>query len=236
MFIGLHPPEPTINFITLQFLIVRVSYTAYNENSVLFLALLDHHMFTVCQLCEKGRVIGLNLFNESISGSLHNSSLFSLQYLENLNLACNKLSASLIPSQFGNLTNLIYLNLSNAGFEGQIPIEISNLSRLVTLDLSINIFLSDSMLKIEKPYLATLVQNFGKLEELYLDAVNISAPGNEWCQALSSSAPNLRVLSMEHFQKVSSKFLHCRRFTYQMTNYFKGHCQMQLVILQCSLG
>ncbi|KAK7860855.1 receptor-like protein 35 [Quercus suber] len=182
----------------------------------------------VCGKVEKGRVIGLNLFNESISGSLHNSSLFSLQYLENLNLACNKLSASLIPSQFGNLTNLIYLNLSNAGFEGQIPIEISNLSRLVTLDLSINIFLSDSMLKIEKPYLATLVQNFGKLEELYLDAVNISAPGNEWCQALSSSAPNLRVLSMEHFQKVSSKFLHCRRFTYQMTNYFKGHCQMQL--------
>nr|POE93940.1 receptor-like protein 12 [Quercus suber] len=145
---------------------------------------------------EKGRVIGLNLFNESISGSLHNSSLFSLQYLENLNLACNKLSSSLIPSQFGNLTNLIYLNLSNAGFEGQIPIEISNLSRLVTLDLSMDFFLSDSMLKIEKPNLATLVQNFGKLEELYLDAVNISAPGNEWCQALSSSAPNLRVLSM----------------------------------------
>ena len=146
---------------------------------------------------EEGRVIGLNLFNESISGSLHNSSsLFSLQYLENLNLAYNKLSSPLIPSQFGNLTNLIYLNLSNAGFAGQIPIEISNLSRLVTLDLSIDIFLSDSMLKIEKPNLATLVQNFGKLEELYLDAVNISAPGNEWCQALSSSTPNLRVLSM----------------------------------------
>nr|XP_023906119.1 receptor like protein 42-like [Quercus suber] len=195
MFIGLHPPEPTINFITLQFLIVRVSYTAYNENSVLFLALLDHHMFTVCQLCEKGRVIGLNLFNESISGSLHNSSLFSLQYLENLNLACNKLSASLIPSQFGNLTNLIYLNLSNAGFEGQIPIEISNLSRLVTLDLSINIFLSDSMLKIEKPYLATLVQNFGKLEELYLDAT-LYLSNDELLQgALPDAISNLTMFS-----------------------------------------
>nr|POE93942.1 receptor-like protein 12 [Quercus suber] len=145
---------------------------------------------------EKGRVIGLNLFNESISGSLHNSSLFSLQYLENLNLACNKLSSSLIPSQFGNLTNLIYLNLSNAGFEGQIPIEISQLTRLVTLDLSTSSLLSVSMLKIENPDLAKLVWNFSELKELYLDGVNISAPGNEWCQALSSSMPNLRVLSM----------------------------------------
>ncbi|KAK7845281.1 receptor-like protein 12 [Quercus suber] len=136
---------------------------------------------------EKGRVIGLNLFNESISGSLHNSSLFSLQYLENLNLACNKLSSSLIPSQFGNLTNLIYLNLSNAGFEGQIPIEISQLTRLVTLDLSTSSLLSVSMLKIENPDLAKLVWNFSELKELYLDGVNISAPGNEWCQALSSS-------------------------------------------------
>ncbi|XP_065634430.1 receptor-like protein 6 [Quercus suber] len=118
---------------------------------------------------EKGRVIGLNLFNESISGSLHNSSLFSLQYLENLNLACNKLSSSLIPSQFGNLTNLIYLNLSNAGFEGQIPIEISQLTRLVTLDLSTSSLLSVSMLKIENPDLAKLVWNFSELKELYLD-------------------------------------------------------------------
>ncbi|KAK7845328.1 receptor-like protein 33 [Quercus suber] len=152
---------------------------------------------------EEGRVIGLNLFNESMSGRLHNSSLCSLQYLENLNLAYNKLSSSLVPSQFGNLTNLIYLNLSNAGFEGQIPIEISNLSRLVTLDLSTNSYLSDSMLKIEKPNLATLVQNFGELKELYLDGVNISAPGNEWCQALSSSAPNLRGLWIRLFQSFS---------------------------------
>ncbi|KAM3737774.1 hypothetical protein ACB098_09G081700 [Castanea mollissima] len=52
------------------------------------------------------------------------------------------------------------------------------------------------MLEIKKPNLATLVKNFVDLKELYLDGVNISAPGNEWCQALSSSMPNLRVLSM----------------------------------------
>ncbi|KAK9986144.1 hypothetical protein SO802_031095 [Lithocarpus litseifolius] len=145
---------------------------------------------------EEGRVIGLNLFNESISGGLDNSSLFSVLDLENLNLAYNNFSDSEIPQEFGNLTNLSCLNLSHAGFAGQIPSEISNLNRLVTLDLSTDSLLSYSILKIEKPNLATLVQNFGELKELYLDGVNISAPGNEWCRALSSSQWNLRVLSM----------------------------------------
>ncbi|KAK4582391.1 hypothetical protein RGQ29_025532 [Quercus rubra] len=146
---------------------------------------------------EEGRVIGFNLNNESIYGGLHkSSSLFSLQYLQNLSLAYNKLNSSQIPSQFGNLTNLFYLNLSNSGFAGQILSEISNLKRLVTLDLSTNFLPSYSMLEIKKPNLATLVKNFVELKELYLDGVNISAPGNEWCKALSSSVPNLRVLSM----------------------------------------
>ena len=148
--------------------------------------------------CSGGRVIGLNLFNESITGGLQNSSLFRLQYLENLNLAYNKLNSSQIPSQFDELTNLSYLNLSYAGFAGQIPIAISNLTRLVTLDLSTLSFLSVSMLKLEDPNLAKLVHNLSEIKELYLDGVNISASGNEWCQALSSSLPNLSVLSMSN--------------------------------------
>ena len=41
-----------------------------------------------------------------------------------------------------------------------------------------------------------LVQNLIELRELYLNGVDISAPGNEWCQALSSSVPNLHFLSL----------------------------------------
>ncbi|KAG6640239.1 receptor like protein 22-like [Carya illinoinensis] len=147
----------------------------------------------------EGRVTGLDLSDESISGGLDNSrSLFSLQYLQNLSLAYNKFNYSLIPSGLGKLTNLRRLNLSKAGFAGQIPIEISRLRRLVILDLSALSFPGDSTLKLENPKLKMLVQNFTELTELHLDGVNISEQGNEWCEALSSSVSNLTVLSMSN--------------------------------------
>ncbi|KAJ6299875.1 hypothetical protein OIU76_020802 [Salix suchowensis] len=143
-----------------------------------------------------GRVISLDLSFEGIYGGLDDSSgLFSLQFLQNLNLSVNSFSTPL-PASFASLTDLISLNLSNAGFIGQIPNDISKLTRLVSLDLSTNYFLGGPALKIEKPNLATLVQNLAHLEELILDGVNISAQGSDWCKALSSSLPNLKVLSM----------------------------------------
>jgi Leucine-rich repeat (LRR) protein len=150
--------------------------------------------------CNEGRVIGLDLTNESISGGFNSSSsLFSLQYLQHLGLACNNFSNQ-IPSQFDRLTNLGYLNLSNACFTGQIPIAISQLTRLVSLDLSTSYMdhcVFDS-LKLENPNLNMLVQNLSELTELYLDRVNISVQGSEWGTALSSSLPKLRVLSLSH--------------------------------------
>jgi Leucine-rich repeat (LRR) protein len=146
--------------------------------------------------CSEGRVSGLDLTNEAISGNI--SSLFNLQNLQNLSLAYNNFNGSQISSEFGKLTNLRYLNLSNAGFGGQIPIEISRLTRLVSLDLSAIYFPESTRLKLENPNLNTLVQNLPELIELHLDGANISAQGNEWCQALSSSLPNLRVLSLSN--------------------------------------
>ncbi|KAG6645219.1 hypothetical protein CIPAW_08G107500 [Carya illinoinensis] len=143
--------------------------------------------------CNKGRVIGLDLSNDSISCSLDNSSsLFKLQYLQNLNLAYNDFNGSDIPSEFNKLSNLVYLNLSYAGFRGQIPITISHLKGLVSLDLS------DWSLKLENPNLNMLIQNLSKLTELYLDRVDISMQGYEWGPALSISLPNLRVLSLSY--------------------------------------
>ncbi|RDX68555.1 Receptor-like protein 12, partial [Mucuna pruriens] len=143
--------------------------------------------------CNEGRVIGLDLSEEFITGGLDNSSLFNLQYLQNLNLAHNDIHSSL-PSNFGFLKNLRYLNLSNAGFHGQIPIEIAHLTKLSTLDLSTS-FTSQHTLKFEKPNIGTLLQNLTELAELYLDGVMVSAIGKEWYHAISS-LHKLQVLSM----------------------------------------
>lgn len=141
--------------------------------------------------CNEGHVIGLDLTSKSISGGLEkSSSLFNFQHLQSLSLAYNDFNNSQIPSEFERLANLSYLNLSKAGFAGQIPIVISSLTRLVTLDLSTTYYFP---LKLVNPNLNVLVHNFSKLMELYLDRVSMSAQGNEWCQALSSSLLNLKV-------------------------------------------
>ncbi|KAM5560485.1 receptor-like protein 7 [Rosa sericea] len=142
-------------------------------------------------------VTHLDLSNETISGGLDNSSaLFSLQYIENLNLAFNKFNQNLIPSEINKLASLSHLNLSNAGFAGQIPIEISHLRRLVFLDLSTIYFPGIPALQLEHPNLKLLIGNLSEIVELHLDGVNISAQGAQWCQAISSSLPKLRVLSL----------------------------------------
>ncbi|KAJ9693997.1 hypothetical protein PVL29_009796 [Vitis rotundifolia] len=144
-----------------------------------------------------GHVVALDLSSELISGGFNSSSnLFSLRHLQRLNLANNIFNNSQIPSGFGKLGNLVYLNFSSAGFAGQIPIEISRLTRLVTIDFSILYFPGVPTLKLENPNLRMLVQNLTELRELYLNGVNMSAQGKEWCRALSSSVPNLQVLSL----------------------------------------
>lgn len=150
-----------------------------------------------CVTCNAdGQVIGLDLSNKSISGAIDKSnSLFRLQHLQQLNLAYNSFKSK-FPSGFENLATLRYLNLSNAGFTGQIPVGISYMTKLVTLDLSKSWLLDLGSLKLEKPNLVMLVQNLTRLQNLYLDGINISADGNKWSQALSSSLPDLQVLSM----------------------------------------
>ncbi|KAL1543582.1 receptor-like protein 19 [Salvia divinorum] len=141
-----------------------------------------------------GRVISLNLENETIAGGIENSTaLFSLQSLERLNLAFNLFNRAQIPKGLQNLSNLSNLNLSNAGFGGQVPIELSELRNLVTLDLST---LFGGALILENPNLRRLVQNLPRLRELYLDNVDILAQKSDWCQALSSSLPSLTTLSL----------------------------------------
>ncbi|XVE84710.1 hypothetical protein DITRI_Ditri17bG0035200 [Diplodiscus trichospermus] len=159
-----------------------------------------------------GHVIGLDLNYRNLSGSFH--SIFNLHYLRHLNLAGNNFNTTLFPSRFGSLPNLTHLNLSDSCFRGQIPMAISNLTRLVSLDLSNqdicywrNYQRLDSYhyhyyyyyypsLKLQKPNFKTLIKNLRSLKELYLDTVNISTQSSKWCETTSLLLPNLRLLSM----------------------------------------
>ncbi|XP_047942912.1 receptor-like protein 49 [Salvia hispanica] len=115
-----------------------------------------------------GHIVSLQLDDEAISGGIgDSSSLFRFEYLQKLNLAFNNLYLNYtpIPKGIGNLTYLTHLNLSYAGFGGQVPFEISSLTRLASLDISTR----RGTLSLEHPNLEMLVQNLTRLEEIHVD-------------------------------------------------------------------
>uniref|UniRef100_A0A7N0T7T5 Leucine-rich repeat-containing N-terminal plant-type domain-containing protein n=1 Tax=Kalanchoe fedtschenkoi TaxID=63787 RepID=A0A7N0T7T5_KALFE len=146
--------------------------------------------------CTNGYVTGLDLSGEGIEAVLNDSSpLFELRYLTTLNLKNNLFGATTIPPSFAKLGNLVHLNLSAAGFVGQIPIEISTLTRLETLDITAPYFFG---LKVDNPNLSTLVGNMPNLVKLRLSYVDLSTQSSDWCQVLSSSAPHLQLLDLSN--------------------------------------
>ncbi|KAG5569510.1 hypothetical protein H5410_059276 [Solanum commersonii] len=123
--------------------------------------------------CHKlnGHVISLDLSCSQLCGSIHpNSSLFQLHHLHRLNLAYNDFNPSSIPHNIGRLTNFRHLTLSDAYFDGKIPTDISYLSNLVSLDLSV------IGLQLDERTFVTMLQNFTNMELLSLSSVNISSP------------------------------------------------------------
>ncbi|XP_031272564.1 receptor-like protein 6 [Pistacia vera] len=86
-------------------------------------------------------------------------------------LADNDFNRSKIPSEISNLFRLSYLDLMCSNFFGQIPWEILELSKLETLDTSLN-----HKMELQKPGLRSLVEKLTHLKVLILDEVNISSP------------------------------------------------------------
>ncbi|KAK2656228.1 hypothetical protein Ddye_009280 [Dipteronia dyeriana] len=114
-----------------------------------------------------GSVIGLDLSEESISGGIENSTgLYGLQHLQSLNLAFNQFNASKIPSGLAKLTNLTYLNLSDGGFAGQIPFEISSMTS--------QLYYQDTVTVTSKGSIPSSIGKLGQLESLDLSVNNLS--------------------------------------------------------------
>ncbi|KAL0538411.1 hypothetical protein IC582_027430 [Cucumis melo] len=105
-----------------------------------------------------------------LQGTLHpNNTLFTLSHIRTLNLSYNYLDGSPFAPQFGMLTNLRVLDLSRSFFQGNVPLQISHLSNLVSLHLSYNYRLSVSNLVMNQ-----LVHNLTNLKDLGLAYTNLS--------------------------------------------------------------
>ncbi|KAJ0800156.1 putative leucine-rich repeat-containing, plant-type, leucine-rich repeat domain superfamily [Helianthus annuus] len=94
-----------------------------------------------------GRVIRLDLNNQSIQGAINDSSsLFRLEFLQSLNLAYNDFYPASLPSGFGPLPGFIFklaalstLKLSSNKFTGRVDLHMfGRLKELQALDLSYN--------------------------------------------------------------------------------------------------
>ncbi|XP_044483534.1 receptor-like protein 7 [Mangifera indica] len=140
-----------------------------------------------------GHVIDIDLSCARLHGSFpSNTSLFLLNHLQRLNLAYNDFNLSHISLDFHRLSSLTHLNLSCSNFFGQIPSEITHLSKLIVLDVSQNYEFS-----IETNTLKGLVQNLTKLAVLHLDYVNMSTVVPSCLMNLSFSLCFLSLSSCE---------------------------------------
>ncbi|XP_055814523.1 receptor-like protein Cf-9 [Solanum dulcamara] len=120
-----------------------------------------------------GHAIELDLQLNGLAGKIDsNSSLFQLSHLQRLDLSLNNFSNSHVSPEFGRFPSLMHLDLSNSNFSGQIPSEISHLSKLQSLRLSPSLV---NDLAFAAHDFKLLLQNLTQLREIDLSFINISS-------------------------------------------------------------
>ena len=133
-----------------------------------------------------GHVLKLNLrwkvgqYASSFGGEI-NRSLLDLKHLQYLDLSCNDFRRINIPKFFGSLSNLRYLNLSNAGFGGVIPHQLGNLSKLHYLDIGDSHYDYRNSLNVED---LEWISGLPFLEYLDMTNVNLSKASN-WLHVMN---------------------------------------------------
>ncbi|KAL6857260.1 hypothetical protein ACP4OV_018642 [Aristida adscensionis] len=168
-----------------------------------------------------GHVTVLDLNGRGLSSYGLDPTVFNLTSLRRLDLSMNDFGGyryNEIPSTgFERLAFLTHLNLSHSGLFGQVPIGISKLVNLVSLDLSgfigkdISSFIGNelsSFIGNDEQYdsivdpnslgndIHSVIANLSNVRQLYLDGVDLSSSGEDWCMSLATSLPHLEVLSL----------------------------------------
>ncbi|KAH7690807.1 leucine-rich PPR motif-containing protein mitochondrial protein [Dioscorea alata] len=135
----------------------------------------------------------INLRNSSLQGEI-NPSLLTVQHLIHLDLSFNFFNFKPIPQFIGSIKSLRYLNLSTAGFSGEVPSSLGNLSSLHVLDLSNLWYLSlssDYVLHVsDSQWLSQLTA----LQNLEMSGVNFTY-ASSWLQDLNS-LPHIKILGV----------------------------------------
>ncbi|KAK9663666.1 hypothetical protein RND81_O266400 [Saponaria officinalis] len=142
---------------------------------------------------DTGTVIGLQLpgfvtddnYSYCLVGTV-SGSLVELKHLKYLDLSRNDFGERSLPKFIGSLPNLEYLNLSRTYFNGVIPHEIGNLSKLSSLDLSYTIASDRSL---------SWLTHLRLLRDINLGGIDFSLVP-DWVSVINS-LPLLEVLFMD---------------------------------------
>jgi len=113
----------------------------------------------------------------NLSGEIR-PSLLKLKSLQHLDLSLNTFNNIPIPTFLGSMRSLRYLNLSEAGFSGAVPLNLGNLSSLEFLDVS-SPFSGLAVSSLE------WVRGLVSLKHLAINGVDLSMVGSNWLGVLN---------------------------------------------------
>ncbi|KAL9237809.1 hypothetical protein vseg_012313 [Gypsophila vaccaria] len=130
----------------------------------------------------------------ALTSPVLDSALLGLTELARLDLIWNDFNGSQIPGFIGSFRQLRYLNLSEAGFSGQIPPEVGHLSNLVLLDLSSSYWCGTVQYNTTSSTSLSWASNLAKLQTLDMDGVDLSQALN--AMPVLSRLESLTMLSL----------------------------------------